>query len=773
MRSQYFAHSANEVGNAENVCEHLTAVANTASDYARPWGGASEAFVAGLLHDIGKYGALFQRRLEGKERGVDHWSPGAWIALVRYQAKGVASALAIQGHHIGLQKADKSSLLEINPDNLRRNHPKELRISEESPDELIARLAEDSVCFPPAGEMPDSVFEGIAAPAAASMLDVRMLFSCLVDADYIETEAHFQGRQDGTKVYRPVGPALRPEDALSALTTYIEQLSAQSTSAPEIRQLRNDLLDACNSAASQNPGLFTCTAPTGAGKTLSLLSYALKHAAAHGLRRVVVVNPYLNIIEQTVDVYKKALKSWITGDDLDFYILEHHSLAGTKNDENSRLSADRDHQTDTARAKRLLMQNWDAPIIITTTVQFFESLFASRPGACRKLHRLAKSVIVLDEAQTLPVSVAVPTLAALSRLAQRYGSTVVFSTATQPAFSHLDDHVKRLAANGWKPKEIVPDRLKFFERAKRTRVRWPKRSDERIAWDRLSSEIAAEQQILCIVNLKRHALGVHRLLREAGVDGLFHLSTNMCPLHRRSVLDSVKHRLSSGEPCRLIATQCVEAGVDLDFPTVYRAWAPLDAVTQAAGRCNRNGKSTFGTVRVFVPEEEEYPDGAYKQAAGITRILAAQAGDEGPDIHSAETFETYYRNLYDVSKPEDQREELTNALTRRNFVDVSEEYHIIDNSAVNVLVPYSPSDWEDLKNEAAVTGLTRAWIKKARPHCVSLFTPKHNDPVRAFLDPLPVGARSTSDEWFVYLEADHYSMETGLVLPEKTECLIA
>jgi CRISPR-associated helicase Cas3 len=589
------------------------------------------------------------------------------------------------------------------------------------------------------------------------MLDVRMLFSTLVDADFIETEAHFNALDDKNKGYRREGPPLEPERALGILTDHLKILQASSKASENVISIRNDLLQACLDAASFSKGLFTLTAPTGAGKTFSMLAFALKHAKKHGLRRIVVVIPYLSIIEQTVSEYRKVF-------DNDFekeYVLEHHSLAGIHGND--------DAEDYFESRQRLLSENWDAPIIVTTSVQFLESLFANRPSACRKLHRLAKSVILFDEVQTLPTGIAVPTLATLSRLAERYNTSVVFSTATQPAFTHLNDTVRKFCVCGWEPREIVPEDLKLFKRAKRTRVEWPD-LERRISWDELAKTLKTHKQTLCIVNLKRHALSLFQDLLDLGCkEGeLFHLSTNMCPAHRKVVLDEVRQRLIDGNPCRLISTQCVEAGVDVDFPVVFRAWGPLDSIAQAAGRCNRNGRADFGTVHVFLPEGDDYPDGSYRQAAGITRILKAQGR---MDIHDPKLFFKYYRELYDLVKPENRREDLINALKRQDFAETAKLFRVIEKEAINVLVPYAVDEFERLEEEVRTNGLTRGWISRARPYTIGFYRPNQNDPVREWLVPIKANEK-TSDDWFIYLNKEHYNPKTGLV-PTTLDCLIA
>jgi CRISPR-associated helicase Cas3/CRISPR-associated endonuclease Cas3-HD len=773
MQTTALAHSANDYGKVEPLREHLQAVADRAAELATAFGASDEAALAGLFHDLGKYGELFQRRLQHLERGVDHWSSGAWAALMRYQNKGLAAALAIAGHHTGLRSGSPGALRELDPKKLLTRHPLGLKLSGPSPDALVQRLVQDGIPLPAPERMPDSLFGGYNSPLVGAMLDVRMLFSTLVDADFLETEAHFQGGPDGKKRFREVPLELRPQWALSVLMEFLRSLSVTSGASSEMKSVRDDLLSSCLAAADQVPGLYTLTAPTGAGKTLAMLAFALRHAAIHGLRRVIAVIPYLTIIEQTVGIYRKVFSSVLDICELERYILEHHSLSGIRFEQGNTQSADQNSADSLIRSVRLLAENWDAPIVVTTSLQLLESLFSNRPSACRKLHRLAGSVLLFDEVQTLRTDLAVPTLAALSRLVERYGATVVFSTATQPAFQHLDAHVRRYCAGGWRPQEIAVDSASLFRRAARTTVHWPSSFDERTSWEDLARTLAEEQQALCIVNLKRHALELYDSLEALGTDSIYHMSTNMCPAHRSDVLESIREMLETGKPCRLISTQCVEAGVDIDFPVVYRAFGPLDAIAQAAGRCNRNGRSDSGDVFVFLPQDESYPDGAYRQAASVARAFLSEAQSRGRDIHSPEMFGYYYRSLYDLSAPQNANEKLQAAIQRLDFEAVAELYRVISQDAVNVLVPYDPLVMADLEREVQETGLTRRWIARARPYCISLFRPRRTDPVWDRLIPLPLGRKGFSEEWFVYAMSDHYHAVKGLVVPDSLDCLIA
>jgi CRISPR-associated endonuclease/helicase Cas3 len=534
--------------------------------------------------------------------------------------------------------------------------------------------------------------------------------------------------------------------------------------------MRTELLNACLGGGDSEQGLFTLTAPTGSGKTLCMLAFALRHAARHGLRRVVAVIPYLTIIDQTVREYATLLEPLVGTDRTGEYVLEHHSLAGSARREGQNGA---DSEDETTRRRRELAENWDVPVVVTTSVQFLESLFSNRPSACRKLHRLARSVILFDEVQTLPTNLAIPTLAALSRLSERYRATVVFATATQPAFTHLDEHVKQFCVNGWKPSEVVPASATLFSLTKRTTVVWPN-LDHPTSWAELADQVISvpARQVLCIVNLKRHALALFAELQRRGIDGLVHLSTNMCPAHRRVTLVEVRSRLSGDRPCCLVSTQCVEAGVDVDFPEVFRGFGPLDAIIQAAGRCNRNHRRSTGTVHVFLPEEEKYPDAAYEQGADVTRLILRQLGAAAMDIDDPNLATRYYQELYSIGRPQDRRRELADAIKLQDFVGVASEYRLIPDDTINVLVPYDLAAYSELADEVRAARLNRRWILKARAHSVSLFRPKPEAPVRGYLEAVPLGKSEVADDWFIYLKPEHYSPHVGLAPPESMECLI-
>ncbi|MEK7804237.1 MAG: CRISPR-associated helicase Cas3' [Planctomycetota bacterium] len=754
-----YAHSRNKAGIKHHLSDHLSSVSQLAGEFLADTPLADEAALAGLLHDLGKYGDLFQARLKGEAQGIDHWSSGAWSAISEYKA--IAAALAIEGHHIGLQHFSKNHLSAINPKQLEINHPLQLRLSESNLDVIKSRLLADGIN----PRVNHTLLGNDLNSTINTMLDVRMVFSCLVDADFLDTEAHFNGTLEG-KQYRQSGPKLQEKRALWILLEHIKEVQARTQAAQGVTEVRASLLDNCLKAADSTTGLFTLTAPTGSGKTLAMLAFALKHAIERRLRRIIIVLPYLSIIEQTASIYRSIFESHFGR----HYILEHHSLADiglekTKSDSEGQLG-----ELETAeRLRRLLAENWDAPLIVTTSVQMLESLFSNRPSACRKLHRLTRSVILFDEVQTLPSNLAVPTLAALSHLAYGYDSTVVFSTATQPAFEHLHETVKSHSTAGWQPHKIVSEPQSLFDNMKRTHVSWGN-PDDGIGWDDLASCLKEHEQALCIVNIKRHA----RVLWEKVGEEAFHLSTNLCSSHRRDVLDTVCNRLLNKEPVHLVATQCIEAGVDVDFPVVYRAYAPLEAIIQAAGRCNREGRQeTLGQVQVFQPliegNENEFPDDYYKQAAQITKMLFRRHGADKMLLDNPDFITAYYRELYGISKPEAMKktQRLLEYVTAGSFPDIAKEYRLIKQDAINVLVPYQPliEAFNRLNDEGNKVGMTSEWIRRARPLTVSIYRPKPDDTIWDSLIPVKVAGRKEREQsdWFIYIRKEDYHPVLGLI----------
>ncbi len=780
----------------EPLATHCQAVAETASRFAAAFGAQAAARLIGLLHDLGKYADRFQARLDDPSRRAgDHSLPGAALLALalKLDQRCLIPFAAIRGHHGGLDRlpsigADIGARIEA-------LHKRPERHTDGDLARLRERFGADGLGVPtPTPELIPSGQYG-----ADDMLDTRMLFSVLVDADFLETEAHFAGDAQAPRRPRQAGPGLEPDRDLDRLKARIADRAEQARrdgADDDVLAMRARLLDACLTAGTGPVGAYTLTAPTGSGKTLAMLAFALRHAIEHGLRRVVLVMPFLNIIDQTAREYRRVFDPAEGFDD--HYVLEDHSLAdaslgGRDRGANGAVSPPEPEDACAAadRLRRLLAENWDAPMVLTSHVRCLESLMANRPSDCRKLHRLARSVILFDEVQTLPPQLAPATLATLSRLVTRFGSTVVFASATQPAFESIPTPEPALSAKPWTPREIVPSGVRastFARAADRTRMRWDIGSPTSL--EEIARRIRGEpaEQALCIVNLKDQAQHLARSLHEDGTHGVAHLSTSMCPAHREAVLGDVARRLDAGEPVRLISTQCVEAGVDLDFPVVYRALAPLDAIAQAAGRCNRHGRRPdAGLVHVFLPASEAgkqpWPPG-YGQAVDATlsylRLLADKHGglDDVPIIQDPDRLAAYYRHLYVLSgagKGGSAKEKgLDGAIQACDFEDVARQYRLIEQDTINVIVPYRTNDaaalvGERVDREPREPGFLREWFRRARPHTIGVYRPKADSPTWSVFEPLqlhparrPVGRE---DNWYSLTTEGQYDPLLGVVPP--------
>jgi CRISPR-associated endonuclease/helicase Cas3 len=665
MSGKALAH-LREDGQEHELDAHLRGVASRAAAFAAPFGGALQAEIAGLWHDLGKYAGDFQGYLRGAAsaqaraqahvetdtevssgKKVDHSSAGALHAAIRSEEHGLAIAFAIAGHHAGL--ADLRKLGE-------RLAKKQSRLADAiaggAPPEILGR----EVPALPARVLPSHERDGDAFRRFE--LYTRMLFSALCDADFLDTEAFFD---PSLPTLRGGAPSL---DQLAArLSAHVDALSARA-SPTAVNRARAEIRAACRARAEAPPGVFTLTVPTGGGKTLSAMEFALLHAARYGLRRVIVALPFTAILDQSADVYRQALGAA----DGDALVLEHH--------------ASFDAARETART-RVACQNWDAPIVVTTNVQLLESLFARRTSKCRKLHNIAQSVIILDEAQTLPRGLLAPTTDVLDVLVRDYGCSLVLCTATQPALLRTQLRDAGFAAFT----EIAPEPAALAARLQRVEVDWSLASVP-IGYQALAEYVAAEPDVLAIVHRRADARDLVRFIDGHTDDkSTLHLSALMCPAHRRERLADIRARKERGDAVRVVATQLVEAGVDLDFPVVYRALAGLDALAQAAGRCNREGKlGRLGTLRVFLAETSP-PPGILQQALEITRIML-RAGL--PDLFAPETHTRFFSRLYAAVGANGHDEKGIQALRAdRCFEQVADAYRIIDEDwAAPVVIPW-------------------------------------------------------------------------------------
>ena len=606
----YFGHSENKSGQFELLKDHIQSVADRAKKYAKKFGVGEQAYAAGILHDIGKYSDKFQIHLETPEiKAGNHQDVGALLLSCCGGSAGTIAAVVIEGHHGGMKYLPPNRR-EYSAELFNRMKENPEKYTGSTPDEFVKRFIKDGF------KLPEKIngFK-VGDSITTTMLDTRMLYSTLVDADFLETEAHFNGTTQTPRKYRGDGPPLDIDKAINALNNYVDEIRKKHSDSP-ISSIRNYLYNQCTAIANDKTGAFTLSAPTGTGKTLAMLSFALNHAKKNNLSRIILVMPFLNIIEQTAKIYKDIF-SVSKGFDPNT-VIEHHSLS--KNTYQYR------HNNIRTIPSGLLVENWDAPIVLTTSLQFFESMMAHKPARCRKLHRIANSMVMFDEVQTLPIHLATITLANLTRLIDRdgpYKSTILFATATQPAYNSLNERIKSYSNKEWKPKEIANDQKRLYAKAaERVTVEWDYQVPKTI--DALADEIMGHKQILCITNLKRHAYDLTTLIPDC-----MHISTSMCVAHRMEVLKKVNEKLDNNEDIRLISTQCVEAGVDIDFPVVFRALAPLEAISQAAGRCNRHGKNGTGLVKVFdltqTDRRSVYPPGYEAPVSATTSFLNEMA----------------------------------------------------------------------------------------------------------------------------------------------------
>jgi CRISPR-associated endonuclease/helicase Cas3 len=494
----------------------------------------------------------------------------------------------------------------------------------------------------------------------------RFLFSCLTDADYLDTERALDPRR----------AAARPQEFNCELLLPLIEATIKRKRRPgsPLQKTRDAVVDACWIAAESKPGIFSLTAPTGAGKTLASMLFAIRHAALHkeehGLRRVIVVLPYTSVIEQNAEVYRGVFGERA--------VLEHHS-----NLDPDRVAGRRGQEITEVHA--LASENWDAPLVVTTTVQFFESLFANRTSRCRKLHNVARSVIILDEVQSLPPEFLLTILDALKELTAHYGCTVLLSTATPPAL------IARPAFPDGLPDvaEIIPDPGQLARSARRVSFHWPQ-SQLPEDWDALAGRIAAHPRALAVVHLRNDArLLAEKLSALCPGESVYHLSAAMCAQHRTDVLSQVRASLRSLQPCRLVSTQLIEAGVDIDFPVLFRAMAGLDSIVQAAGRCNREGDPTHGEVHVFQAATEP-PPGVLRRGLETMRVLLAARGTN-LDPSDPVICEEYFRAFYHVTVRD--RHGIQADRAGLNFATVASNFRLIDDlCTASVVVHYGDSE---------------------------------------------------------------------------------
>lgn len=767
---EFWAHSAETCDGSPDsragwqpLAQHLKSVSGMARQFAsaaRPGDEsfASEAGMCGLLHDYGKYTDCFQRRITMGEGRCPHAVHGAQLAVWPEGGKPIrphllSAAFAIAGHHSGLADLSGGSGSLQNT----------MRLSDRWAETvaILDRASRD--CPAVAAQLDAWRTDGNRASLsemkdARNDLRTRMLFSCLVDADRLDSA----GR----------APSLEPlmaEARLASLLDYVGEL--QSKAPPGIvRELRNRVLRDCLNAARLQDALFSLAVPTGGGKTLSSMAFALNRAALQpeNYRRILVVIPYLSIIEQNAEIYARVFGRNA--------VLEHHSgafepLRPHDKDHWEMAPADSEEFRYQGRGSRPETENWDSPLIVTTAVRFFESLFSNRPSDLRRVHNIARSIVILDEVQTLPRRLLIPLLSMMKDLAENWGCTFVFSTATLPAFESSAGARIGLLEPGT-IREIIQQPQELLRSLRRATIHW--KLDEPWAWEHVANRMVATEQALCIVNVREHAAELYsivcRMDAEKGYnhDAVYHLSTRMSAAHRLRRIGEIKAKLERKEPCRVVSTQLIEAGVDLDFPLVLRAIGPLESIIQAAGRADREGKLTAalgrpgGEVIVFQPADNRMPPNQYREAAALAASISREALERGASVQvdSADKLREYYERYYVVgqnAKILGQDLEAMRSPKDLKFATLADEFEMISSRTVDVFVPDDDEGREAIELLRVTGELTWELRRRLQRHVVGLL-PYELQRARGVLEELHPGSG-------IWIAADQaYNKETGLEL---------
>lgn len=717
---QYYAHIRQDETDSsvyQTVAEHLRGTAALCREFADAFGAGADGELAGLTHDIGKCTDGFQNRLLRGGAIVDHATAGAVACAKRGQ---IYTAACVAGHHTGLTDFGN------------------LKMDQSGDNTLFGRLKKGIVqqywehCGESGVTMP-AVFPS-AAPERDKLQTsfwTRMLYSCLVDADFLDTEQFMQGE-------RGRGGAEDIEALLTKLEAYIVPWQNPQN---ELNRLRCEILNTCLHSGGREKGLYTLTVPTGGGKTVASLAFALRHAAVHQMQRVIYVIPYTSIIEQNAEVFRNIL-----GSD---NVLEHHSGVQIDGSEGASPEDIR---------KALATENWDMPVIVTTAVQLFESLYANRSSKCRKLHNLANSVIIFDEAQMLPLAHLRTCVAAIASLVRQFHSTVVLCTATQPSLNDLF----RTYAPDCPMNELCPQTATLYEKFRRVTFR----QMGVLTDDALAEQLSQYPQALCIVNSRKAAQQIFDLLPK---EGSYHLSTLMIPAQRQVILQEIRSRLSQGMPCRVVSTSLIEAGVDVDFPVVYREMAGLDSILQAAGRCNREGKRSAEESVVTIFERTEAPPLLFRTAVGASR--EALAGEHDPG--APETMSRYFRSLRSLAGNALDKQGIVKAFEEgiegceMPFRTVAEKFHLIDQSTNTIYVPYD-AEGETLIRQLQAGVCSKELYRKLGRYAVSVYE-------RHFQALYTIGALLTAND-VPALDGDSailadmtlYSETTGLSLESES-----
>lgn len=632
----YIAHKRGESDNeVQLLLEHLKNVSELSKKFAECLNLSDYAEIIGMLHDIGKYSDKFQQRINGAEISVDHSTCGTQEA---FKKRLSIAAFCIAGHHGGIP--DIGHRGDIDTDST-----------------LTGRLSRNTENYSAwHNEVESSKFKPISEPFINDRIPytfiLRFLFSCLVDADYLDTENFMSNGA----VSRDSGDEL--PFLLSLLNNHIEKWQNPSG---KLNILRTQMLNECIKAGQNNSEkLFTLTVPTGGGKTISSMAFALNYAVKRRKKRIIYVIPYTSIIEQNAEVFRKifGIKN----------VLENHSNVDLNN-----------YDDETKVQMMLAAENWDSPIVVTTAVQFFESMFSNKPSKCRKIHNIADSVVIFDEAQMLPLDYLLPCATAIRQLADNYNSAVVLCTATQPNFQSILNLTDK--KNESQLTEICNSAENLTDDFRRVNFKYEGKLED----DEIALELKQCNQVLCIVNKKAHAQKIYSMIGES--DENFHLSTYMYPAHRQKDLKKIRQRLDENKPCRVISTSLIEAGVDIDFPTVYRAISGIDSILQAGGRCNRENKRNSFDCVVHIFNTDEVL--SYQQTnTDAAMEVIKKYGDK---IYLPDAIKMYFDNLYyyrDIDKTHKvfDKKGIINGLTNLEFESVAQKFKIIENDTKSLYI---------------------------------------------------------------------------------------
>lgn len=701
---EYLAH-INENGKEQTLIEHLKNTAILAGKFANSFGAYDWGYCCGLLHDIGKYSQKFQERIRGKEEKVDHSTAGAKLC---WEQKGAYQFLSycIAGHHAGLPDTGGVSDTGAQGTMLGRIKKKLENYQAFSKEVDIPELK----------ELPFQPIKGENLDFFASML-IRMIYSCLVDADYLDTEQFMNGeniRNSGESVDRLY------EKLESHIAGWLSNHDLNT-----INGRRTEILQHCIEMGEKEQGLFRLTVPTGGGKTISSLAFALKHAKEHHLERIIYVIPYTSIIEQNAKIFADILGKE--------NVLECHSAINYESGEE-------------LKPMQLATENWDKPVIVTTNVQFFESLFSNKSSKCRKLHNITNSVIIFDEAQMIPNDYLKPCMSALEQLLRYYHSTIVLCTATQPALKNLlspEIKVTELCAR-------TEEQFSFFNRTVIKNL-------NKITQDELIRRLEIENQVLCILNTKKLAQNVYQSIKGEGV---YHLSTSMYPVHRKRVLNEIRERLKKQEKCIVVSTSLIEAGVDLDFQMVYRQLAGVDSIIQAAGRCNREGKRTGEDcfTYIFKLDQQEFVQGQRQQMEVTECIL-----EDNMNLEELNTIERYFEMLYHFRGDSLDKKEILNKFHRGNFqfATVGKEFQLIEEDTVTILIPKEEAAQQILA-QVKMKGFTKELVRQMGQYAVNVYENDFKKMYEAGM--ISAMAGDAKGNYFVLNSLEKYTDDMGLKL---------